>query len=108
MKLTFAELLNVTPSSHADYDALEIATKEITKVAERINVLLSSSLLTSRNLNDGIYILYMSNSQEGDMRSYSCEGSTCSVKHQRGSCQIIWKESRQTSILTWLRFRLAG
>lgn len=33
------ELLNVTPASHSDFDALELATKEIAKVAERINVL---------------------------------------------------------------------
>ena len=31
----------MTPASHSDFDALELATKEITKVAERINVLKS-------------------------------------------------------------------
>jgi hypothetical protein len=33
-----SELLNVTPWSHADYGSLELANKEITRVAERINV----------------------------------------------------------------------
>ena len=80
--------------SHSDYDALEIATKEITKVAERINVRSSSTLLTSRNLNDGIYIAYRVNIQEGNMRSHPRKGTTGSVKHQRRSREIIWQENR--------------
>jgi len=35
--LLLQELLQVTPNSYDDFTALELATKEITKVAERIN-----------------------------------------------------------------------
>ena len=37
--LSETELLHVTSSSHSDFGSLELASKEITKVAERINVL---------------------------------------------------------------------
>lgn len=48
------ELLNVTSPSHSDFECVELAAKEITKVAERINVPSPDLLDTNnRNQNDG-------------------------------------------------------
>jgi len=79
--LLLQELLHVTPNSYDDFTALELATKEITKVAERINE-------SKRRYFLVIWFLNLMR-QEGNLRSSPCKGTKDGVEYQWRSSEIV-------------------